>query len=220
MVTFYNRDDVYRRGAVSPDGDHGDWFAIAPGVLLDAVALRDQAIQDRPARPFRFDHGPVRARHYLTQRRLFEAVSRGSVSSLAVDEAVFGLLDDVLSETYSARQAHRPRRRDPSEDLVQAARALLASRLSQRLSLGEIASELGVSPFYLCHAFRRRTRTTLSGYLMQLRLRRSLELVTGDQPLTRVAHDLGFSSHSHFTSRFRSAFGAAPSALRAGARPT
>ena len=32
-VTFYNRGQHYRRFAVSPDGDRGEWFAVAPAAI-------------------------------------------------------------------------------------------------------------------------------------------------------------------------------------------
>jgi AraC-like DNA-binding protein len=59
----------------------------------------------------------------------------------------------------------------------------------------------------------------LHGDRNELRLRCALErLERDDCDLTRLALDLGYSSHSHFTSSFRVLFGVPPSAIRRIAR--
>jgi transcriptional regulator GlxA family with amidase domain len=57
--------------------------------------------------------------------------------------------------------------------------------------------------------------TSIYDYVLRERLARTLEAVLdcGDD-LTMIALDAGFSSHSHFTARFKSVFGCAPAALR------
>jgi AraC-like DNA-binding protein len=55
---------------------------------------------------------------------------------------------------------------------------------------------------------------TLHAYRNDLRLRSSLEQLESGGDLTRLALDLGYSSHSHFTSSFRVLFGVPPSAIR------
>lgn len=214
VVTFYNRDAVYRRSAISADGDLADWFALAPDVLVDAVAARDAAVLDRPLRPFRFDRGPVRAHCYLAQRLLHEAVQRGDADPLEVDEGVIALVEMVMDEAYDYRGLTGVQRYDRAGGVVEDAKAVLATRVSQRLSLSDIARQLDVSPYYLCHGFRRLTSSTLSAYLLQVRLRLSLERIAAGQTLTDVALEFGFSSHSHFTARFRRAFGLSPSRVR------
>ena len=45
-------------------------------------------------------------------------------------------------------------------------------------------------------------------------------VLDGGDDLTTIALEAGFSSHSHFTARFRRAFGCAPSAPRCDGRRT
>ena len=49
---------------------------------------------------------------------------------------------------------------------------------------------------------------------MALRLRAALERIADGEDVATLALALGFSSHSHFTSAFRRAFGVAPSQVR------
>jgi AraC-like DNA-binding protein len=103
---------------------------------------------------------------------------------------------------------------------IREAKTLLAARFDRRLALGDVARHLGLSPYYLCRTFRAFTGYTLHGYLNELRLRASLErLHERDDDLTGIALDLGFSSHSHFTSAFRRKFGITPSRFRSGKCP-
>ena len=57
----------------------------------------------------------------------------------------------------------------------------------------------------------------LHRYLTQLRLARALVELPHAADLTALALDLGFSSHSHFTARFRALFGLTPTDVRRGA---
>jgi AraC-like DNA-binding protein len=214
VVTFYNRDDRYRRSRISADGDRADWFAIVPSLALDAAASHDPAIVERPDRPFRFDCAPSDTAVYIAQRAVYESVSGDGQEALAVDEAVVGLLDAVLARAYTRRRVDRTSRTVRRSDLVNRARAILGSNLGDRLELGPLARRLCVSPYQLCRTFRHETGATLGGYRLNLRLRMSLERIAAGQPLADLAFELGFSSHSHFTARFRRVFGFPPSRFR------
>lgn len=71
------------------------------------------------------------------------------------------------------------------------------------------------SSFHLARQFRGITGTSVSAYLLRLRLGlASQRLAEGDDDLARLANDLGFASHSHFSARFRSVFGVSPGTVR------
>lgn len=79
----------------------------------------------------------------------------------------------------------------------------------------ELAAEVGVSPYHLHRRFRAATGWTAHAYRDHLRLREGLARVLDGEPdLSALAFDLGYASHSHFTTRFRRAFGATPSQVR------
>jgi AraC-like DNA-binding protein len=102
-------------------------------------------------------------------------------------------------------------------DCVRKAKAILHESEEPRLTLTDIASEVGVSSIHLTQAFKRSEGVPLYRYQTQLRLGRALAELPERDDITDLALDLGFSSHSHFTASFRSAFGVTPSAYRAGA---
>ena len=217
VVTLYNRGQRYARAQVSAVGDHCEWFAVEAHTLVDAVSQHDAAARDRPEHPFCHTHGPCGPRTYLAQRRLFEDLRAGvPLDPLCVEERVMVLLGDVLDRTYAfwgrKRAGREPTKRQ--NDAVEAARAVLAERLDDPLHLDRVAAATGLSVYHLCRAFRALTGSTLHAYRDQMRLQSALATLEAGDDITRVALDLGYSSHSHFTWAFRRRFGVPPSAWR------
>ena len=84
------------------------------------------------------------------------------------------------------------------------------------MSLDEIAHAVQVPGAYLTDAFTRSEGMPPCRYRMRLRLNRALVDLPSCEDITRLALGLGFSSHSHFSTAFKSLFGVSPSAFRAG----
>jgi AraC family transcriptional regulator len=216
VITLYNRRQEYERRAVSVDGDRCDWFAVSPDLLRAALVDRDPAVAETE-RPIRFTHTRSDASTYLAQRRVFiDAGDPAGVDALDIEERVVALLDRVLTLAYRDRRPHSGAPRLPSADeLADAAKAWMAPRVMQRLTLARVAAALDCSVFHLCRSFRRATGLTLHDYREQVRLRLALErLERGECDLSRLALDLGYSSHSHFTAAFHRSFDMPPSAVR------
>jgi AraC family transcriptional regulator len=216
VATLYNRGQVYRRRRVSMTGDACDWFALAPAVLAEiACAWRSQPV-DRADRPFLAECVAVDAQTYLRQRQLFERLERGAIDALQLEEQVVWLASAVIGRMGGGEvrpERNGPRRARHYRDAVEQARALLARRFRQPLSLAEVAGGVGLSVFHLCRIFRRHTGLTVHEYRTTLRLRHALSRLAEPRvDLTDVALDAGFSSHSHFTAVFRRRFGVTPSA--------
>lgn len=217
VVTIYNRGQEYTRGEVAADGDRSDWYAVSPEL---AAAIMEQLgfPVDTPERPWRAEYAASDASLYLHQREVFNRVAAGSADPLWVEETVIGLVAEVLRRGHvGARSTLAPVRRagDAHRDLADRARAELAANLSQPTNVTSLATRLRVSPFHLCRVFRAQTGMTLHTYRLDLRLRKALELL--EEPgsdLSRVALELGFSSHSHFTATLRTRLGRTPSSLR------
>lgn len=182
----------------------------------------DPSVEDRPDRPFSFVTGPcdtaLFCRHRELVRRLEDAPGAPR-DSLSIDETALELLADVLAAAFARhgvpRRPHRHGTEADHADRVEAAKAYLAARLAEPVSLKEVARAVHASPFHLARVFRERTGLPIHRYLTRLRLRAALEwLARGSRDLTALALELGFSSHSHFTSAFRAEFGQTPSAIR------
>ena len=217
VVTFYNPGQAYRRNAISPEGDLCDWFSLQPEFARDLIREIDLRIDGRPAWPFFRSHAWSDAPTYLLQRMLFMGVaSVGMTEPLVVEETVVELLDRVTRSAYANRCTHpAPSITRRQRDTIRDIEIVLSRPAEEHLTLKGIAREIGLSAYHVCRLFRRATGKTLHYYRLQFRLRTTLtQVLESSKPLIDVALDGGFSSHSHFTERFRQAFAETPSSLR------
>lgn len=215
-VLLHNVGDEYRREALSREGDRSIWFHVAPAILSEALEAHGISAPGDPRRPFStFGWVPVDDRSCVLYAALTRHLkSAGTPDPVFVEEAALRIFDRVLANASDRRLDPRGSTGD-HRDLVQAARETLSARWEEPVHLEEVAGAVGVSVFHLCRVFRRTTGTTLHRHLLQIRLRRSLERVPEPAAdLSAIAFDHGFSSHSHFTSWFRTTFGMTPSTFR------
>ena len=96
---------------------------------------------------------------------------------------------------------------------LQVAREYLHGNVDQRISLETLSREACVSPYHLLRAFQQVFQQTPHAYLTTLRLERARSLLQDGRSVTSTAMDVGFTSVSAFTRRFRSHFGMRPSAV-------
>jgi AraC family transcriptional regulator len=156
-------------------------------------------------------------------------------------EHVFELLDWTLAavqaDGHARPDVETPGRKtaDRHRAMVEAVLVRLYQHHGRNDSLEAIAGMVDTSPFHLARVFRRLTGRTIHDYRNQIRLCRALELLESQAPegrgradktgalsprrrhlpvdLTALALELGFASHSHFTTAFGKAFGVPPSEI-------
>ena len=191
---------------VSHPVDGGDECA----VLVSTPELMEEALGNSAWR-----RATIRAATQLATRLFTRALAEGKPDPLEAEEAGLLLLGALAADLApparsSGRRVARAQRRR-----VEEVRALLAAQPTARWSLDTVARAVHCSPFHLARQFREVTGETVSRYLLRLRLAVALDrLAEGERRLARLALDLGFAHHSHFSARFRSVFGITPAAAR------
>jgi len=211
VATVFNRGQTYRRFPIHPAGDFGEWWRVSPTLAREIAATIDPRAAERPEQPFGVPWVPTESRLYLRQRLLYRRLRAGCVEPFAAEEAILNLVADTL--TASANRTERATSARDRE-IAAAARERIARNPTSREPLAEMASTFGVPIYRLCRAYRNATGSTLHAHRLDLRLRLALERL--DEPdLARVALDLGFAHHSHFTEAFRRRYGQPPSRFRA-----
>jgi AraC family transcriptional regulator len=154
-------------------------------------------------------HGLLPARSQLRAT----ALARGAFDRLEAEDSALALLADAANSLD--RDAKPPGLGPAGRLRVERVRALLAAEPAREWRLEGIARAVHCSPFHLARQFRAATGESISRYLVRLRLALSLErLADGETALARLAVELGFAHHSHFTARFRAEFGITPSEAR------
>jgi AraC-like DNA-binding protein len=218
VVTIYNRGQPYVRRALAVTGDRGDWLSVSRE-LAAAVASGLDPDTD-PDRPFPVSSAPSSLPLYYRQRRLVIRLRHHRVPPFEVEHEVIALIGATLEAVLPER---RKRRRATTErvqrEVVERVKAELARDPARSPTIREVAAAADISPFHLCRLFRRRTGQTLHDYLLDLRTRLMLERIEDRAPgLSRLAHELGFSSHSHLSLTVRRRLGASPSRIRSELR--
>jgi AraC-like DNA-binding protein len=214
VATIYNRGQPYARRPLARDGDRSDWFSVSRALAESLVATFDPEAAGDAAGPFPIASTRVPAELYYQQRLLFSRVIRGELSDpFEVEQEVIALLGAVFRPVLGRRHSTAGSTADQRE-LVERTRAELGRDPFARPTVRELARQVGASPFHLCRVFRRVTGLTLHHYLLELRTRVAFERFEQGGSLSRLASDLGFSSHSHFTAEFRRRVGTVPSTLR------
>jgi AraC family transcriptional regulator len=209
VVMLYNAGDTYRRSVVDPTGDHCYYASLDESTLLRFLGRTEGPVE------FPAVCAPVDGRAYALQWRTLETLKDDPSSTRVSDDGIEGLLGSIVRRAFD-----RPPSRSRTSELVEAAKRVLNECLDDRLSLGDIAQRVHISPFHLTRLFHARTGLPLHRYRLELRLRRSLGRVKNhEESLRGIAQSLGFASHSHFTARFRATFGFTPSEWRRGIDP-
>ncbi len=156
-------------------------------------------------------------RTFALERLLAREAAVPGVSELRVEEIALTVLHS-LSQDQSCEPGRQSAPRRPRHvEAIERTRELLLKSIGRRVSLGDIARNVGLSPWHLARTFRRFTGQTIHQYLSMLRVRTALDLVLNTRiDLLTIAIDLGYSHASHFGAEFRRAYGATPSAFRKG----
>ena len=152
-----------------------------------------------------------RVRPCSLKAQMLAQLLRRATEPLAAEELGIAIMEESV--------AGDPPRGTIDQRCVRRAKAAIHDCPDGRLSLGQIASDLGVTSIYLTQCFKRSEGMPLYRYQTLLRLSRALDRLPERDDITDLAFELGFSSHSHFTAAFRSELGTTPSRYRSQARP-
>ena len=93
---------------------------------------------------------------------------------------------------------------------VRQARRYIEERFAQGINLTQLAEHVSLSPYYLLRVFSSEVGMPPYAYLESVRIRQAQRLIEVGRPLAEVAAEVGFSSQSHLTHRFKKIIGVTP----------
>jgi AraC-like DNA-binding protein len=93
---------------------------------------------------------------------------------------------------------------------IQRARQVIDECFAEGISLTQLAAHVALSPYYLLRAFRAEVGMPPYAYLESVRIRHAQRLIERGKSLADVAAEVGFSSQSHLTHRFKQVIGVTP----------
>lgn len=212
QVVLFNRGEDYRISHPVEGGDACLSVGVAEHWLEELAPKEEMRGSDELA--FRRQRRRIDARTQALVATLRYSLDRHVAETLEAESLTLTLIRRALGE----RTSHTTRGSIGRQKLVDRAKLLLSSAPARRWTLGDIGAAIGVSPVYLTQVFQQVEGMPLYRYQLRLRLARALDLLGRYEDLTTLSMDLGFSSHSHFSSAFRQTYGRTPAEFQRSVR--
>jgi AraC family transcriptional regulator len=142
--------------------------------------------------------------------RLYSEFSRDDrASAIAIEGLVLEILAEFARSQVKSGSMLVPRWLRQATDIVE-------SRFLERLSLANIAAEVGVHYVHLSRQFHKYNRCTIGELIRRRRVQHASHLLAHSQtPLAEIALICGFSDQSHLSFLFKRYMGVSPSKFRA-----
>lgn len=206
-VNLYDGKHEYKRTCVAENDDICDWFEFDLS-LFNA----DNHWQSSDEMLLHFKQKSVNSGYaaVVKERLLLRSIANSQLDPLAIEEVSLNLLQEVINCHTPITKILDNKTTTKHKLLSEALGILLEQNLGENHSLGELASQLNTSSYHLCRVFRSQTGMSIHQYRTQLRLKHALNLLEEINDISQVALELGFSSHSHFSTAFYKAYNLSP----------
>lgn len=123
-------------------------------------------------------------------------------------------LHDAMVLDYTEKM-RRIRRNDTNSRHINICKEYIYSHIKERITIEDLADELGVSASYLSRLFKKETGDSVSAYIRSQKIEMAKNLLQySDYSMIDIANRLSFSSQSHFIQQFRDATGMTPKKYR------
>lgn len=195
-VVFYRRGVPYRVQPVRQGRREGLYLRLHPSLWPEL----HQAVG-----------GPVDVRQHGVSAEAVVALHRLAGTAQDGDDDAF--FERVVAAAEAVLAGPAERTSPGHAGAVRWVRAQLAADPGAPHRLVDLADAVGLSRFQLARAFRRSGGRSVSATRDAIRMGIAYDRVGRGQSLTDLALELGYSSHAHFTERFRRTFGVPPRAV-------
>src|ERR1041385_8044257 len=148
-------------------------------------------------------------------KRLEEAYFQTRVVSKKQYESILRLLTIFAQPLAAVSNQLMVQGESAGMPAIAKARALIAERFAEELSLNEVARAVNMSSFYFCKSFKKATGMTLTEYLARVRVEQVKNLLLNpNKRVSEAAYEAGFQSLSQFNRVFRRVAGESPTVYR------
>ncbi len=122
---------------------------------------------------------------------------------------------NILTSIIDIVKAGKAYTKNKENELIQSVVSYITEHLTAEISIEEIAKELNISYYYMCHLFKNRYGISVNTLRTQKRLEFAMKkLLTGDEKIADIAISCGFNNVSYFTEVFTKMVGVSPKAFK------
>ena len=97
-----------------------------------------------------------------------------------------------------------------SNVLVKKALTYISLNYKKNITLNNVASYLGVTPFYISNLLSTHTSKNFTDLVTEYRIEKAKEMLKGNYQIKEIAVELGFRSHNYFSKVFKKVTGLTP----------
>lgn len=151
---------------------------------------------------------------------LYNSAIKAAKEEAAYSQQILaGIVNNLLGHMYALERNMELNRRGGYVDMINKARLRIREGVESKITVQEIAAELGSSYSNFRKLFKEYTGMSPALYQQELRLQRAKELLSStDMSIKEIAYRLNFDSPDYFSSKFKVKIGCKPSEYRAGTR--
>ncbi|MDD2393219.1 MAG: AraC family transcriptional regulator [Eubacteriales bacterium] len=114
----------------------------------------------------------------------------------------------------SLKMSHPAVRRSMENKIAEQAKAYVADKLCEHMTVLDVARSIPVSESYMSKVFRKAEGVSLNNYIIERKLEKAKELLAaGDRSVTEIAEYLGYSNVHYFSAQFKRVYGISPKAF-------
>lgn len=125
-------------------------------------------------------------------------------------------LQELMARTFPQAVINELGKEQANQDSAQKIRGYIQAHLDQDLSLPTLGHLVNFNPNYLSRLFKEQTGTTLSDYVIKLRMSTAREhLLHSNKKIHEIARMVGYDSAHSFIRAFRKQYGMSPADYRA-----
>lgn len=150
---------------------------------------------------------------------IFSELQKKRCDKLLTEQLTLLLLQQVITGIAQQKplKALSDKKKRAYLPKIENVKNMIASNISEDLSLAALAEAAHISPFHFTRVFKDITSFTPYGYLLRTRLQNAqVQLTQTSLPVTSIAFASGFNSLEHFSGAYKAFFGRSPSVDRSG----
>ena len=209
----------------------GDMFLLFPGEWHTYYPLDDKGwesywigfkgknIDDRVRAGFLSKEKPIYHVGFSHEiQQLYQEAYRTALEEAPyAQQTMAGIVNHLIGLMYSLERNMKLNRRGGYVEMIAKARIMIREGVESKITVHEIAAELGSSYSNFRKLFKEYTGMSPALYQQNLRLQRAKELLSStDMSIKEIAYRLNFDSPDYFSSKFKAKVGCKPSEYRTG----
>ena len=193
VLHAFQSKEVFRYHCLIVDSD----FLAANEILVDKMEF-DSLIKSETAS--------------MLYEKVVEAVAAKDEYRIAAIRAEVLKLVVYLARNHSVGVSLEEKRKGIGDENIKLAIGNIKSNLSHKLTLEWVSVEVGLSKYYLAHAFKKATGMTVVAYINAARCQNAQKMLQRKKySVNEVAVKCGFENNSYFSKTFKSVMGCLPS---------